>query len=170
MKTHYIILIDSSYSMADGVFSIINGLNNFILRLKQNEPECYLTIAHFNDHLHYIYRCVEIKKIDFVSHHQIKMGGCTSLYDSICEIITIFNLRDIHLYNNLYIITDGDDNSSVRYNKFRSDELCNIARSTGKWNIIHFHTTDVLDLLNNAINITYEKEDLSDLLSNLNLT
>ena len=71
----------------------------------------------------------------------------------------------------MYIITDGDDNSSKKYNKENSEELCQHARQSGLWNIIHFHTDDVLVYLNNTTaNILYKREDdLSDIFENLSI-
>ena len=165
---HNIFLLDTSYSMQLYISKIINGLNNYIAKLKNLNNDIYITIIYFNNSATYLYNCVQIKNIDTINPNMFINFGTTALYDSVCDVL--LNFRKNICKNNLYIITDGDDNDSKRYNKENSEELCQHAKLSGLWNIIHFHTDEVLVFLNNTKNILYKREDdLSDIFENLSI-
>ena len=166
---HYIFTLDTSYSMQGYIPKIVEGINSFVKKLQNlRNNNIYISVIYFNTEITYLYKCVNINKFNSINGNIFINYGTTSLYDSICDILLNFNVSG--LKNNLYIITDGDDNSSKRYTKQNTDELCTQATLSGEWNIIHFHTEEVLEYLNNTTNILYNREDdLSNIFENLEI-
>lgn len=169
MREHYIFLLDTSYSMQPYIAKIIEGINNFIKKLKSlNNGDIYISLIYFNTNITYLFRCANIKNIDAINSNIFINYGTTALYDSVCDVLINYDVSG--LKNNFYIITDGDDNASKRYTKEKADELCNRATTSGDWNIIHFHTDNILNFLNTATNILYNPEDdLSNIFDNLSI-
>ena len=51
---HNIFLLDTSYSMQLYISKIINGLNNYIAKLKNLNNDIYITIIYFNNSATYL--------------------------------------------------------------------------------------------------------------------
>jgi hypothetical protein len=162
---HYIIAIDCSYSMDKHLSNLVYGLNNFIDKLKLTmKPNIYLTVCTFNISLKYI---IEYKNIYFVnkfSNNEFYGISSTALYDSICSIILKF--KDNKDKTKLFILTDGDDNASLRYSKKETNDFCNLVIQNGYWNIVHCHTD--LSILN-IPTITYNIDDISNIFDSLSI-
>jgi len=164
---HVIIMIDTSYSMYNRLINIINSLNNFVLKLKEkNQNDIYLTVVQFNDKLKYICKLVNINKIGNFYSNQFSIYGSTALYDSMAEILLDFGLES-EIIQNLFIISDGEDNLSKNYNNETVNQLCDRGQNFGKWKIIHCNIDvsklNVQTIIFNPDNI----DDISSLFDNL---
>ena len=159
---HVIIMIDTSYSMYNRLINIINSLNNFVTKLKEkNQNDIYLTVVQFNNNLKYICKLININKIGFFTREQFNIYGSTALYDSMAEILLDFGL-DSEINQVLFIISDGEDNLSKKYNSNTVNELCEIGKNSQKWNIIHCNT-DVSKL--NVQTIIFDPDNIDDISS-----
>jgi len=164
---HIIVMIDTSYSMYNRLINIINSLNNFINNLKQkNQNDIYLTVVQFNDKIKYICKLININKIGQFTTDQFNIYGSTALYDSIAEILLDFG-SESEIYQNLFIISDGEDNVSKNFNNETVNHLCDKAQIFGKWKIIHCNIDvsklNVQTVIFNPDNI----DDISSLFDNL---
>lgn len=162
---HIIILIDNSYSMMDYCDKISTGINSFIEKLYlQNTPDknIYITICFFSSILTYNIKKYNINNIIPVDIFKCGVYSTTSLYDSIAEIFREF-LED-NCDTSFYIISDGDDNTSRKYNKEKVQELCEFFKTDKKWNIVHC-TTDNLNLI--EYQIGFDINDVDNMLENL---
>lgn len=168
---HYIILFDTSYSMTGKINKVLAVINNFILSNKSNN-DIYFTITYFNNDIHFLTKITNINYIyKPIILEDIKyFGGFTSLYDSVCEILNDFSTFN-NIQHKLFIITDGEDNSSKYYNKTYTENLCDHFIKQGNWTIIHFHTNDVEGLCNISEDVDIEMEDdrLENIFSNLKI-
>lgn len=165
MINNYIIMIDNSYSMGSYMYKVVNGLNTFLFRLRQNKERTFLTVITFNATLKYIVRYADVNLIKPFELNQFTVFGTTALYDSICDVISTHNLF-LTTPINLFIISDGDDNISTVYTKEKTNEICKQAINSGNWNIIHCNLEEViLDIPS----IAYQEEDISSIFDNLKI-
>ena len=168
---HYIILLDTSYSMSGKINKMLVIINNFIQSNKHNQ-DIYFTISYFNNDVHFLTKITNVNYINkpIIPEDLIYFGGFTSLYDSVCEIINDFStFHNIH--HKLFIITDGEDNSSKHCNKTYTENLCDHYIKKGNWTIIHFHTNDIEGLGNISEDVEIEMEDdnLENIFNNLKI-
>jgi len=158
---HYIVLVDTSYSMIMNLDKLVTGLNNFIQTIRNSDT--HLSIVNFSNNMKYIYKGTNIKDVGNIIQSDLSGFSSTSLYDSVCNLIIEWKV--VPGLHKLFIITDGIDNSSRRYNKEQTNFLCNEATLSGNWEIVHCHT-EVSDLCVSK-KVVYEVDNLSDILGNL---
>lgn len=166
IMNHYIFLIDNSYSMNTYLYSICNIVNKFIQNLRHDtSQESFISIAYFSSSIDWLLKTQNTKlNIPQLSSSDFKKGTMTALYDSVSQVILEFGITpEIKTY--FYIITDGDDNDSVEYNKEYADNICKEAIKNGGWKIKHFDTQDYSTL--DVPKVQIDINDLSCLLENL---
>ena len=122
MSFHIEFLIDISLSMKDNVSDLVYSFNNFIEDQKiinQNNNNLTISLNVFNDKYNTIYNNININLIKPLSSYDLNCCSTTSLYDSIA--FTIQKIKDninIDINNDkiiFVIMTDGYDNSSIKY-------------------------------------------------------
>lgn len=170
MITHYIILLDTSYSMNDKIEKIIFSLNNYVMS-KKNHNDIYFSIAYFNNEMRFLKKIENVNNLNPILISDLKyFGGMTSLHDSVCEIIYEFlPITNESVHHNFFIITDGDDTSSKKYNENEMENLCNQCIKSGNWTIIHFHTHDIESLFNVSSEIEINNDNLENIFANLKI-
>jgi len=165
---HIIILIDTSYSMENYKNNVINGLNNFINKIKNNYnfSNDFLTVCQFNTNMTYLLKTRPVASLNDIIFNtsMLKIDGATALYDSIGTIINDFINTPYETH--LFIISDGDDNSSNTYNKIKIEDKCKFVQNNN-WIITHCTTENIH--IENSILLKYNIDDISDILSNLRL-
>ena len=88
----------------------------------------------------------------------------------IIHIINDFStIIDKNVHHNFFIITDGEDNLSRKYDKNETEILCNKSIKSGLWTIIHFHTHDIESLFNISEEIEINNDNLENIFSNLKI-
>ena len=161
-----IIAVDTSYSMSGFIAQVINGLNNFLTKLKflsnKNRESIYLSVVSFNTDVNYVIKSVNVNIIDKFYEYQFNSFGLTSLYDAICHVLLDFGTT-AQYPSYFFIISDGEDNSSKKFNKQTTDDMLNISQKNN-WKITHCHTdTNILDIPT----VTYNIEDIGNLFDSL---
>ena len=85
-----------------------------------------------------------------------------SYFESNQELLNKFQTIE---HNTLFILSDGEDNSSRKYKKNDVDQMCAYLESQGCWNIIYCNTdTSNLTIQNK---ITYDVDNIEYLFQNL---
>ena len=164
---HIIILIDVSYSMSMYINNFVYSLNNFLKHLKSQNNEIYITLAQFNTNLYFICEYKNINLINSFQPSDFNIYGTTALYDAICNTIKKISSKNTHFVKTkLFIISDGDDNASFRYDKEDTDKILNEAINIGIWEIIHCHTD--ISLLK-VPSIIYDINNISDIFNSLKI-
>ena len=165
---HYVFLIDNSSSMTLYLRRLVETLNIFLSTLKENSimTRSYISFASFNSSLNWIVKGRNIEDFDTIDISQFGKPGTTSLYDSVCQTIIEFGV-DTKIKTYFYIITDGDDNSSLKYDKEDADKLCNTAITCGNWEIKHFVTMNYSTL--SVPRIQFDIDNVSSLLNTLKI-
>jgi uncharacterized protein YegL len=135
---HIIILVDTSYSMFNYINNVVISLNNFIKKLKEKEDSILITVGYFSNKISYITRYKNIKFVGNILPQEFIVYGSTALYDSICDVINNFSVIN-ECYHTLFIISDGDDNVSTKYNREQANKMCEEV-SKNNWKILHCNT------------------------------
>jgi len=167
---HVIFLIDCSYSMNYYLHSIVNNLNNFVKNNKHN-PSLFLSVVSFSTGIHFIIKLQNIKDVYDFNIEQFSMSGLTRLYDSICDVLVTFEEfnKNRECQQNLLIISDGEDNSSWRFNKDSMNKLCDEYKNYN-WTIINYNTNFIEDLTIPTIVFDINNEDdISNIFENLKI-
>lgn len=166
---HIIILIDTSYSMLKYKNNIIDGLNNFTNKIKNNYnfSNDYLTVCQFNTYINYIIKTRPVGSLNdmIFNTNMLKIDGATALYDSIGNVINEF-INNSQFETHLFIISDGEDTSSYIFDKIKIEDKCKFAQ-TNNWIITHCTTENIH--IENSILMKYDIDDISDILSNLRI-
>ena len=162
---HIIILLDTSLSMIIHLKNLLIGLNNFIRNLKNHKyNNIYLTLALFSNDIRYLFEHTNMNDILEINENIFEFRGFTSLYDSLCEIISYATVFKDD--TTIFVISDGEDNSSKNYDKESANKMCDIAINIYKYNIIHCHTdTNIL----NIPTVTYDVNDIEHIFENLKI-
>ena len=133
-----IVILDKSGSMSLTQSETINGFNLFLSEQKDNnidnEIKTKFTIIMFNDNV-YLENYENIMDVPNLDQNRYSPCGLTSLYDAIGSSIEKYNNE----FNNLcLIITDGEENTSKKWNKndvFNNIELLKTQRA---WSFIYY--------------------------------
>lgn len=160
---HYIILLDTSISMTDVLDKAVIGLNKFISKLDKNN---YLTLVTFDSKMKYIIKSSKILFVNKLTKSMFTIGYSTLLYDSITNIVKDF--LDTNINTQVHIITDGIDNCS-KTSKEKVEYICNEMTKRKKWDITYYNPLNINFQLNNIKNISYNLDDIDDLLGNMTI-
>ena len=125
MKIYNIIILDASGSMRPLQKPSVDGVNETIQSIKaslEKAPTCEQSISLFTfssiyeEDIHTILRDSPAQHTAELPYSAYEPSGCTPLYDAIGEITTMFrHLLEPEDKALVTIITDGYENSSVRY-------------------------------------------------------
>jgi len=127
-------IIDRSGSMSGKEDDTIGGINSTFEILKnslETNDKINISIKLFDHEEKLLIRSLDINSVRPIERKQYIPRGQTALYDAIGNSLSYFmekKLLDPLCYNKclIYVITDGLENSSVKYNK---DTLKNIIKS-----------------------------------------
>lgn len=164
---HYIFLIDTSYSMNSYINKVIFRLNNYIQKIKEKVREkVVVSVVQFNDDMRFVFVEVPIYNFPLITREMFIVEGTTALYDTMGSLICFF--CDPHTMYDLTIISDGDDNASVNYDKDYIDNMYKqLMEEYGNWKITHYNTE--LPSIEPAEYIKIDMDNLDNLLTELSL-
>lgn len=117
--THYIFVLDSSSSMAQGVQSTIEGFNsqrNDIIKSEKDTGKTYVTFISFATQVSLKAKQVKPSKLDLLTTETYVPSGSTALHDAIGSAIEhALSLKNIHGKDTgilISVLTDGEENVS----------------------------------------------------------
>lgn len=137
-RSKIILLLDSSLSMSVMGHEPIKSVNEFIKNQQKTKSESTLTVISFSYYTKKIIENKPIQEVKEISQDEYVPSGSTSLDDCVCCLISK------HLYSNkvndviLLIITDGQDTSSVHYNRQQTKKYLELVQKKHKWQILFF--------------------------------
>jgi hypothetical protein len=133
-----IVILDKSGSMSLTKSETIEGFNLFLREQKENyigdENIPKFTLIMFNNYV-YLENYENIMDVPNLDENRYRPDGMTSLYDAIGTAIEKYNQE---LNNLCLIITDGEENTSKKWNKndvFNNIELLKTQRA---WSFIYY--------------------------------
>lgn len=121
--TEVVFILDRSGSMAGLESDTIGGYNSMLHQQKKEAGDVYISTVLFSDYSKVIHDRVSLEKMKPISDKEYYVGGCTALLDAIGD--AIHHIGNLHKYARpedrpdktlFVIITDGEENSSRRYN------------------------------------------------------
>ena len=132
-KLDVVFILDKSGSMSGSEESTISSYNEYLEKEKNNKFDTKITTVLFSDTYKYLYKNIDINKVDKLTHEDYFVGGCTALYDALGSTINYFDSIDTDKVM-FVIITDGYENASREYNKNNIKKLIN---KHSKWEFVY---------------------------------
>lgn len=138
-------IIDRSGSMTGKESDTIGGINSTFQVLKSSlkeEDEVKVSIKLFDHEEKLLIRSLNIDQVRPIESHQYQPRGQTALYDAIGNSLTYFikkKIYDPNAYNKclIYIVTDGLENCSKKYNSNKLKKLIENAKDNYGIEIIY---------------------------------
>lgn len=156
-STHISILLDRSYSMNSIKTGTISGFNEFLSSQVKEPGTATFTLCQFDHSYEVIYDMVDISQVKERTVENYVPRGNTALLDSLATLITTTGekLRTMKEADRpskviFVIITDGEENSSVKYrgNSKAIQDMINHQRDKYEWEFIFIGANQ--DALGNA--------------------
>jgi len=141
--TEMVFILDRSGSMSGLESDTIGGYNGLLEKQKKEQGEAVVTTILFDTEYSVIHDRVNIKDVNLLTDKDYQTGGCTALMDATGDTIEKITHLQKHLREEdkpgktvVCIITDGMENSSVRYRKKDIKKLISDATEKDKWEFI----------------------------------
>lgn len=134
-KFKIVVILDESGSMETIKNNMLNSLNDLIKEQKEiKERPSTFTLVKFNDKINVKYENFPLEEIKLLKSYDYIPSGSTALYDAIGYTINRFrNERDVLMV----IITDGQENSSKKYNKEFVTTKLNEKKKYNNWSYVY---------------------------------
>jgi uncharacterized protein YegL len=141
--TEIVLIIDKSGSMNHLTNDVIGGINQFISDQKELPGNVNLSMILFDDTLDHKYNRIDLKVIPNLDSTIYKTGGMTSLYDAIGYSVNYIGdaldkttEADKPSKILVAIMTDGDDNRSIKYTAASIKEIIDHQITKYAWEFI----------------------------------
>ena len=157
-RTYYHLILDKSGSMISCIEQTVDGVNQQIRRIKEvaerfPEQELITSLTLFNNHITPVWTRIMPERLREITFSDYRPSGSTALLDAIgsaTDDIQRFAGSELDADEAsvvVVIITDGHENSSV---KFTHDNVASLIRElelTGKWTFSYIGATlDAVDI------------------------
>ena len=168
-KTIYHFVVDQSGSMSGSEDPTIEGFNSQLKTLKKlkadfPENEYLVSVTFFEDEVMDLIQFAPIEKINMLNRDNYRPGGLTALLDGIGKSIeSIRSKYDSEIQQNktsivMIILTDGGENASKFYTRYRIGEMINELDATGKWTFSFLGAG--LDAIKASENLNIRRENI----------
>jgi len=143
MSTEIIAVLDRSYSMEPRKSSAISGFNEFLNGQQHDGDDANLTLCLFDNEIHVPVFRQPINEVQELDETSYVPRGSTSLYDAIGSLLTRFkkiikNDTKKEVDGGIVVIlTDGEENSSQRFNQNNVKALIETFEGVYDWEVIY---------------------------------
>ena len=136
--TEMIFILDRSGSMSGLEPDTIGGFNGMIDKQRKEEGEALVTTVLFDTRTEVLHDRLPLEQIPRMTDKDYCVGGCTALLDAVGDAVR--QTETIHKYareedlpeHTLFIITtDGQENSSTKYNYREVRKMIEAAQEKG---------------------------------------
>lgn len=138
-------IIDRSGSMDSIVDDAIGGLNTFIDEQKKGPGTANITIVLFDHKYKLDYENVPINEVKKYDNKSYVPRGTTALLDAIGRTVATVGERIANTPEDerpekviVFILTDGQENASVEYNKNKILEMITHQKDKYNWEFMYF--------------------------------
>lgn len=121
MRNYVIFVVDESGSMLPMKQSVLKSFNEFLG--SQELKESYVSMITFNNMLRIVLNYVPLTEQIRLTEQSYNPNGLTAVYDAINLALQLANYNGIGQKTTIVIISDGDDNSSVKSLRETQDEI-----------------------------------------------
>ena len=126
-----VFILDNSGSMIEMKDEPRQGLNAFY-KTQQEAGDFLSTLIFFNSRVSFKHKNLNGKDVPILSEKDYGPNGMTALYDAIGEAIEY--QKSQKLENVMFVIlTDGEENASMKYNKKDIKEMIQQMEEDHKW-------------------------------------
>lgn len=143
MKTIVNLILDKSGSMSPGWDDTVGGINSYIKSLKSKlHGKVYFTLTLFDTHIEKVYQAVSLKQVKPLNKDTYFPDGFTALYDAVVETIEdtcekIKEFKDEKVNSLVVIMTDGQENSSVKHDLNCLRDLTTKLQKEERWTFVY---------------------------------
>ena len=140
--TEVVFILDRSGSMSGLEADTIGGFNSMLAKHKNGENSAYVSTVLFSTESEVIHDRLPIAEVPELTDKEYFVGGGTALLDAMGDAIK--HIKNIHKYarpedvpaKTIFIITtDGEENSSARYNYDDIKKLVETQKEKG-WDFV----------------------------------
>lgn len=164
-----IFVLDRSSSMSSMREEAISGFNTFLAGQQELPGKATFSLVFFDTDVVLVYDNADIKKIPTLDAFTYKPNGMTALYDAIGYTVDRYKGRKAEK-TIMAVLTDGEENSSRRYNSFSVQQLLKDVQGEGEWEVLflgaNLDTTRFANnagiKLNNTTSYDYTKKGVFD--------
>lgn len=139
------IIVDRSGSMSPLTQSTIKGFNSFVEEQKSVAGSANVTLTLFNHVVNIELRSVPLEIVPLLTDETYKASGNTALYDAIGMTIEDLGARLAEMPEKdraskviIFIITDGEENHSTKYNHAQLTAMITMQQEVYSWMFIFF--------------------------------
>lgn len=138
-----VFVVDRSGSMHGTESDIIGGFNSMIREQREREQEAFVSTVLFSDTSEVLYDRVKLDEVEPMTSADYRTGGCTALLDAVGDAIK--HIKNVHKYarkediptKTLFVImTDGNENSSHKYNNSQIKKMVKQQKEEALWEFI----------------------------------
>jgi hypothetical protein len=144
IETKIVFVLDETGSMLSAYDQTITGFNEYVETLKKGATgKVTMTLVKFNANKgdRAVFVDKGIKDVPQLSKDNYKPDACTPLYDAIGRTInstTAVLKGEKAKFKVLFIVmTDGEENASQEFDRFKIFELIKEKEKTGKWSFVY---------------------------------
>lgn len=183
MKQELVLLIDESGSMRGKEQFIVDGVNNIIsqtIMSKLHTEEISLSLKMFNHREYIKINKTNILNVNPININDISPCGQTALLDALGKTLKhfIFNkITNPNMFDNciIYVITDGIENRSQKYNNQMIRNMINNAKNNYNIEVVYIgsdedtilHANDIGINESHTMNFTEEPETFSNMMQSV---
>lgn len=140
--TEVVFILDKSGSMAGLEKDTVGGYNSMIDRQREEAGDVLISTVFFNDYSEVIHDRRTLDNITPINK-EYRVGGCTALLDAMGD--AIHHIGNVHKYAReedrpdktlFVIITDGEENSSRRYDYDKVKKMIERQKEKYGWEFI----------------------------------
>lgn len=149
-----VFILDKSGSMSGFESDTVGGYNSVLAENRDKKGQTFITTVLFNDKTKMLHNREPISKVSNLTLDDYSVNGNTALLDAIGESIEkMRENRKVTKNNNVLfvIITDGEENSSEKYNAAKIKSMIKSAETEDKWDFIFLGAN--IDAVSEAENI-----------------
>tara|TARA_R110000803_G_scaffold40054_4_gene86224 strand:- start:200 stop:814 length:615 start_codon:yes stop_codon:yes gene_type:complete len=156
-------LLDRSGSMETCIADTIGGFNAFV---REQAPTSTMSLYLFNNYFEIVYENKKLKDIEKLTISTFRPRGGTALLDAIARTIEQVEQNNAQRWadfdevgNVIVILTDGDENSSTKYNKKEINDVISNKKAQG-WKFVFLAANQ--DAIKSATDIGIGREAAID--------
>ena len=138
-----VFVIDRSGSMHGSEGDIIGGFNAMIQEQREKEQKAFVSTVLFSDHSKVLYDRVRLEEVKRMTSDDYRTSGSTALLDAVGDAMK--HIMNVHKYarkedvpaKTLFVVmTDGEENSSSKYNNKQIKEMVRKQKEEAHWEFI----------------------------------
>lgn len=136
------IILDKSGSMEECRSGTIEGFNSYIKKLQKEDANILVSLTLFNTSVEKRYSLVSVKDVKMLNKESYNPDGGTALWDAAVDTTEECYERTKDMIEKKpailsVIITDGEENSSIKHDRGCMNDLVEKLKAEGNWSFIY---------------------------------